>query len=142
MLSRLRKAVPDIHSRYSLPATSSVRPAKLTSWPILDSSSLPKTYHHYSVLYRLLFNRPLVGQDQWALHVPLGKLHTERLVPVDDDVRTMIRRILTLRTISVTNSPSFLLPRSQSRTRVYHRLSYALSCAAKRAGCSHHVTCH
>src|SRR5450759_2664031 len=59
MLSRLRKAVPDIHSRYSLPATSSVRPAKLTSWPILDSSSLPKTYHHYSVLYRLLFNRPL-----------------------------------------------------------------------------------
>jgi site-specific recombinase XerD len=84
----------------------------------------------------------LVGQDQWALHVPLGKLHTERLVPVDDDVRTMIRRILTLRTISVTNSPSFLLPRSQSRTRVYHRLSYALSCAAERAGCSHHVTCH
>src|SRR4030095_8300053 len=26
--------------------------------------------------------RPL-GDDQWALHVPLGKLHTERLVPVD-----------------------------------------------------------
>lgn len=80
-----------------------------------------------------------VGQDQWALHVPLGKLHTERLVPVDDDVRTMIRRILTLRTISVTNSPSFLLPRSPSGTRVYHPLSYPLSCAAERAGCSHHV---
>src|SRR5450759_2954034 len=68
MLSRLRKAVPDIHSRYSLPATSSVRPAKLTSWPILDSSSLPKTYHHYSVLYRLLFNRPL-GESEVS---PIG----------------------------------------------------------------------
>jgi integrase len=28
-----------------------------------------------------------VGPDQWALHVPLGKLHTERLVPVDEDGR-------------------------------------------------------
>jgi site-specific recombinase XerC len=88
----------------------------------------------------------LLGQDQWALHVPLGKLHTERLVPVDDDARTMIRRILTLRTNSVdsklANSATYLLPRSQSRARVYHCLSYALSCAAERAGCSHHVTCH
>jgi site-specific recombinase XerD len=88
----------------------------------------------------------LLGQDQWALHVPLGKLHTERLVPVDDDARTMIRRILTLRTNSVdsklANSATYLLPRSQSRVRVYHCLSYALSCAAERAGCSHHVTCH
>ena len=24
-----------------------------------------------------------VGPDQWALHIPLGKLHTERLVPAD-----------------------------------------------------------
>jgi site-specific recombinase XerD len=87
-----------------------------------------------------------VGQDQWALHVPLGKLHTERLVPVDDDARNRISRILTLRTESVVstlaNSASFLLPRPQGRARVYHSLSYALSCAVERAGCSHHVTCH
>ena len=24
-----------------------------------------------------------VGTDEWAFHVPLGKLHTERLVPAD-----------------------------------------------------------
>ena len=88
----------------------------------------------------------LVGQDQWALHVPLGKLHTERLVPVDDDVRNTISRILTLRTKSVYSKlagfASFLLPRPQGRARVYHSLSYALARAAERAGCSHHITCH
>lgn len=87
-----------------------------------------------------------VQQDQWAVHVPLGKLHTERLVPVDEDVLKMISRILVLRTESVlfrlANSASFLLPRPKGRARVYHGLRYALSCAAERAGCSRHVTCH
>jgi len=87
-----------------------------------------------------------VGQDQWALHVPLGKLHTERLVPVDDDVRNMISRILTLRTESVysrlASFASFLLPRSHSRAQVYNRLKHALYRAAERAECSHRVTCH
>lgn len=88
----------------------------------------------------------LVGQDQWALLVPLGKLHTERLVPVDDDVRNTISRILTLRAKSVYSRlavfASFLLPRPQGRARVYHSLSYTLARAAERAGCSHHITCH
>jgi site-specific recombinase XerD len=38
-----------------------------------------------------------VGEQLWALHVPLGKLHTERFVPVDDDIRYIVARILTLR---------------------------------------------
>jgi hypothetical protein len=38
-----------------------------------------------------------VGPEQWALHVPLGKLYTERLVPVDSAVRWIVARILTLR---------------------------------------------
>ena len=87
-----------------------------------------------------------VGQDQWALHVPLGKLHTERLVPVDDGVRHMISRILTLRTESVysrlSDFESFLLPRPHGRARVYNRLKNALFRAAERAECSHRVTCH
>jgi hypothetical protein len=40
--------------------------------------------------------RPL-GQDQWALHVPLGKLHTDRWLPLDQDGRQMVNRILILR---------------------------------------------
>src|SRR5450759_3358478 len=87
MLSRLRKAVPDIHSRYSLPATSSVRPAKLTSWPILDSSSLPKTYHHYSLLYRLLFNRPIgsaLATDALFSSLPASLRYVVLLAPAID----------------------------------------------------------
>jgi integrase len=37
------------------------------------------------------------GENQWARHVPIGKLHTERLVPADADVRQMVARILALR---------------------------------------------
>ncbi len=29
-----------------------------------------------------------IEDDQWALHVPVGKLHTERWIPVDGQVRT------------------------------------------------------
>src|SRR5438045_2012072 len=81
-----------------------------------------------------------------ALHVPLGKLHTERLVLVDAAGRNLIGRILKLRTASVVstlaNSAGFLLPRPQGRVRVYHSLSYALSCTAERAGCRGNATCH
>ena len=41
-----------------------------------------------------------IGPDAWALHVPLGKLHTERLVPADDDVRQAVTRILALRDLA------------------------------------------
>jgi len=40
--------------------------------------------------------RPL-GPNQWAIHVPLGKLKTERWVPVDSMVRQLVERIRSLR---------------------------------------------
>ena len=56
-----------------------------------------------------------VGTEQWALHVPLGKLHAERLVPADSELRRMVERILTLRHVAPTahfaSSQGFLLPR-------------------------------
>jgi len=59
----------------------------------------------------------LVGPDQWAVQVPLGKLRTERLVPVDEDVRQMVNRILVLRAQApasqLARSAQFLLPRSR-----------------------------
>lgn len=87
-----------------------------------------------------------LGQDQWALHVPLGKLYTERLVPVDGDVRRIIRRILALRAEApashLPKSTALLLPRSASPKNLYCGLNLALHRAAQRAGCSHPVTCH
>ena len=43
--------------------------------------------------------------DRWALHVPLGKLHTERLVPADPELRQIVERILALR---ASAPPSYL----------------------------------
>ena len=33
------------------------------------------------------------GPDQWAIHVPLGKLKTERMVPVDSFVCELVQRL-------------------------------------------------
>ncbi|HVH73090.1 MAG TPA: tyrosine-type recombinase/integrase, partial [Candidatus Dormibacteraeota bacterium] len=87
-----------------------------------------------------------VGTDEWALHVPLGKLHTERLVPADPEVRGIVERILTLRNsvpvAQLGNSQGFLLPRRGGRYALVEILRSALDQAAKRAGCTTHVTPH
>jgi len=87
-----------------------------------------------------------VGTEQWALHVPLGKLHTERLVPADTEVRRIVQRILTLRTSApparLANSQGFLLPRRGARYPLRQALQSALARTAQRAGCSTHVTPH
>jgi hypothetical protein len=86
-----------------------------------------------------------VGSEQWALHVPLGKLHTERLVPVDAEVRRIVERILALRTSSwrLAGSDDFLLPHRDARHSVIVRtLQELLAQAARRAGCVSHVLPH
>ena len=87
-----------------------------------------------------------VGTEQWALQVPLGKLHTERLVPADPEMRRIVERILTLRTSAppkrLAKSQGFLLPRYGVRVPLVLALQSALAQAAKRAGCSTHVTPH
>jgi len=88
-----------------------------------------------------------LGEDQWALHVPLGKLHTERWVPVDDNVRSLVDRILALRhqnsapTVPVESS-EWLLPRRRNLRSSYHRIRQALNVAAQRARCSSPVLPH
>lgn len=87
-----------------------------------------------------------IGEDQWALHVPIGKLHTERLVPADPDVRRMAASILALRVQAppahLTNSAGLLLPRPGARGGLYQTLLGALAAAGRRAGCSCPVTPH
>jgi site-specific recombinase XerD len=87
-----------------------------------------------------------LGPDQWALHVPLGKLHTERLVPVDADGRKIMDRILVLRALTPparwAKSEGLLLPRCGGHYALYQTLLWALADAAKRAGCSCAVTPH
>ena len=87
-----------------------------------------------------------LSPDHWALHVPLGKLHTERLVPADAEVQRIVARILALRTLAsaarLPRSEGLLLPRYGGHYALYQTLRPALAAAAKRAGCSTSVTPH
>ena len=88
-----------------------------------------------------------VGPDLWAIHVPLGKLHTERLVPADPEVRRIVARLLELRALTkpslLAKSQGYLLPRrGATRYALRTTLCLALDNAAKRAGCSGHVNPH
>jgi site-specific recombinase XerD len=88
-----------------------------------------------------------LAADQWALHVPLGKLHTERLVPVDAEVRRTMARIQALRALAppthLAQSEGLLLPRSVGPPKSFYKsLRSALAAAAKRAGCSSPVSPH
>jgi len=87
-----------------------------------------------------------LSSDQWALHVPLGKLHTERLVPADAEVQRILARMLALRALApsarLPSSEGLLLPRYGGHYALYQTLRPALAAAAKRAGCSCPVTPH
>jgi len=78
--------------------------------------------------------------------VPLGKLHSERLVPADSEIQRIVERILDLRARAprsqLAKSQGLLLPRRGGRAALYLKLCAALAQAAKRAGCSTHVTPH
>ena len=81
-----------------------------------------------------------LGPEQWALHVPLGKLHTERLVPLDSEGLRLIARILELRAQAsparLRKSEGFLLPRVGGRFALFQTLRIALADFAKSAGCA------
>jgi len=81
-----------------------------------------------------------IGPEQWALHVPLGKLHTERLVPLDAEGLRLLNRIQELRSMAspgrLAKSKDFLLLRVGGRFALFQMLRMALADAAKRAGCT------
>jgi site-specific recombinase XerD len=81
-----------------------------------------------------------VGPEQWGLHVPLGKLHNERLVPLDSEGLRRLERIREWRARAsparLAKSEGFLLPRVGGRFALFQTLRLALADAAKRAGCT------
>ena len=64
----------------------------------------------------------LVGPDSWAIHVPLGKLRTERLVPVDSFVCRIVERLRLLRSQDPLAADGFLLARPTGRTALLRKL--------------------
>lgn len=87
-----------------------------------------------------------LGDNEWALHVPLGKLHNERWIPVSDEVCKLVAHILSITGSLESAAQQRLRPllfpflvRHASRCMVLRR---ALAAVARRAGCSTHVTPH
>jgi integrase len=82
------------------------------------------------------------GQDQWAIHVPLGKLRTERLVPVDAFVRGIVHRLQLLRSQDARSSDGFLLARPRGRARVGYELRITLHQTAADVGIQTRIVPH
>ena len=53
----------------------------------------------------------LAGPNQWALYVPLGKLKTERMVPVDVFVRDLVHPLRFFRSLDPLPADGRLLAR-------------------------------
>lgn len=87
-----------------------------------------------------------LGPDTWGLQIPLGKLHTERMVPADAPIREVVAQILSLCPLEAnaphTSRPDRLLTRPGTRDTRYGQLRRALTEAARRAGCSEPVKLH
>ena len=62
------------------------------------------------------------GPDQWAVHVPLGKLKTERLVPVDSFVCDFVRRLRFFRALDPLPADGRLLARTGSKKALLRQL--------------------
>jgi site-specific recombinase XerD len=95
-----------------------------------------------------------VNEKQVALHVPLGKLHSERLVPVDEETQRIVARMVELRTQAPMPRSRRKAPTCGSQPQAfllapYHPprywediLRHHLAEATRAAGCTSRVTPH
>jgi site-specific recombinase XerD len=85
--------------------------------------------------------RPL-GPNQWAIHVPLGKLKTERSVPVDSMVCQLVERIRSLRPPTAPKTGRLLLFRPRGRKMLVRRIRAALQDVVATVGISARIVPH
>jgi integrase len=67
-----------------------------------------------------------VGPDRWAIHVPLGKLKTERMVPVDAFVCELVQRLRFFRSFDPLPPDGRLLSRPHGKQALIRQLRYCL----------------
>jgi len=83
-----------------------------------------------------------LGPNQWAIHVPLGKLKTERWVPVDSMVCQLVERIRALRPPTAPNAGRLLLHRPRGRFMLIRRLRAALQDVVAATGITARIVPH
>ena len=83
-----------------------------------------------------------VGPGRWAIHVPLGKLKTERMVPVDSFVRELVQRLRFFRSFDPRPVDGRLLARYSGKQTLIKRFRLYLSEVATGVGISTRVVPH
>ena len=83
-----------------------------------------------------------LGPGQWALHVPLGKLYSERLVPIDDSIRQIVYRLRFFRSLRPDPPDSLLLARRRSRNALMRTLRTELLHVRTALGIERRITPH
>jgi len=80
--------------------------------------------------------------DQWAIHVPLGKLKTERMVPVDSFVCQLVQRLRFFRSFDPLPADGRLLARSSTREALIRQLRGYLHTVCSEAGIAKRIVPH
>jgi integrase len=82
-----------------------------------------------------------VAPDRWAIHVPLGKLKTERVIPVDTFVCELVQRLRFFRSFDPLPDGR-LLARHKGKQTLIKQLRPYLSDAAAAVGISKRIVPH
>jgi integrase len=82
------------------------------------------------------------GPDRWRLHVPLGKLKTERMVPIDSFTRDLVQRLRFFRSLDPSPSDGRLLARPGSRHALIRQLRSYLYEVCTAAGLPARIVPH
>jgi integrase len=80
--------------------------------------------------------------DQWAIHVPLGKLKTERLVPVDSFVGKLVQRLRFFRSLDPLPADARLLARPRTKEALVRQLRDYLHQVCHSLGLSTRIVPH
>jgi integrase len=82
------------------------------------------------------------GPGQWAIHVPLGKLKTERMVPVDSLVCELVQRLRFFRFLDPRPADGRLLARPRTKEAIVRQLRDYLHQVCHALGLSTRIVPH
>jgi integrase len=83
-----------------------------------------------------------VAADRWAIHVPLGKLKTERMVPIDPFVCELVQRLRFFRSFDPLPPDGHLLARPRGKTALIRQLRFYLHEVCAAAGITTPIVPH
>jgi integrase len=142
---------PSAHSPSASPAPLTAEQDRLLQQELIRRNDLPANVflllRHTGMrigecadlAYDCLHN---VAPDRWAIHVPLGKLKTERMIPVDSFVCELVQRLRFFRSFDPLPADGRLLARHEGKQTLIKQLRPYLSDAATAVGIFKRIVPH